>query len=107
MTIMTSRQISMSSAGGQSFHFAPRLQNESFKESPLRHQRFLSDKLSLKSGMQVLDIGCGVGGPMRNFTKWTGANFVGININAYQIECAKMHTKDISQLCRFIHTSNM
>ncbi len=92
---------------GQSFHFAPRRQDESFKESLLRHQRFLADQLSMKPGMQVLDIGCGVGGPMGNFARWSGANFVGININAYQIERAKMHTKDVSELCRFIHTSYM
>lgn len=92
---------------GPSFHFAPRRQGESFKASLLRHQRFLADQLSLKPGMQVLDAGCGVGGPMGNFARWSGASFVGVNINAYQIERAKVHTKDVSELCRFIHTSYM
>ena len=92
---------------GQSFHFAPRRRGESFKESLLRHQRFLADQLSLKPGMQVLDAGCGVGGPMGNFARWSGASFVGVNINAYQIERAKVHTQDVSEFCRFIHTSYM
>ncbi len=92
---------------GQSFHFAPRRRGESFKESLLRHQRFLADQLSLKPGMQVLDAGCGVGGPMGNFARWSGANFVGVNINAYQIDRARVHVKDVSELCRFIHTSYM
>ena len=92
---------------GQSFHFAPRRRGESFKASLLRHQHFLADRLSLKPGMQVLDVGCGVGGPMRNLARYSGANFVGINNNAYQIERAKAHTLDVQSLCRFIHGDYM
>ena len=86
---------------GKSFHFAPRRQGESFKASQLRHQHFLADKLSLKPGMQILDAGCGVGGPMGNLARYCGASFVGINNNAYQIERAKVHTRDVETLCRF------
>ena len=92
---------------GQSFHFAPRRRGERFKASLLRHQHFLADRLSLKPGMEVLDVGCGVGGPMGNMARHSGANFVGINNNAYQIERAKLHTKDVGQLCRFIHGDYM
>ena len=73
---------------GRSFHFAPRRRGESFKASQLRHQHFLADRLSLKPGMQILDVGCGVGGPMGNLARHTGASFVGINNNAYQIKRA-------------------
>ena len=92
---------------GQSFHFAPRRRGESFKASILRHQHFLADRLDLKPGMQVLDAGCGVGGPMGNLARRSGAGFVGINNNAYQIERAKLHTRDVESLCRFIHGSYM
>ncbi len=92
---------------GQSFHFAPRRRGERFKASLLRHQHFLAERLSLKPGMDVLDVGCGVGGPMGNMARHSGANFVGINNNAYQIERAKLHTKDVGQLCRFIHGDYM
>ena len=92
---------------GQSFHFAPRRRGESFKASLVRHQRFLAERLALKSGMQVLDVGCGVGGPMGNLARHTGASFVGINNNAYQIQRAKRHTEDIRPLCRFIHGDYM
>ena len=92
---------------GQSFHFAPRRRGEPFKASLLRHQHFLAERLSLKPGMDVLDVGCGVGGPMGNMARHSGANFVGINNNAYQIERAKLHTKDVGQLCRFIHGDYM
>ena len=92
---------------GQSFHFAPRRRGESFKASLLRHQRFLADRLSLEPGMQVLDVGSGVGGPMGALARYSGASFVGINNNAYQIERAKMHTRDVQSLCRFIHGDYM
>ena len=92
---------------GQSFHFAPRRRGESFKESLLRHQLFLADQLSLRPGIEVLDVGCGVGGPMAALARHSGANFVGINNNAYQIERAKVHTRDVKSLCRFIHGDYM
>ena len=92
---------------GQSFHFAPRNRGESFKASLLRHQHFLAEKLSLKPGMQVIDLGCGVGGPMGNLARHFGASFVGINNNAYQIERARLHTRDVQSLCRFIHSDYM
>lgn len=87
---------------GESFHFAPRRRGESFKASQIRHQHFLADKLSMKPGMQILDAGCGVGGPTGNLARHTGAAFVGLNNNAYQIERAKLHTRDVETLCRFI-----
>ena len=48
---------------GRSFHFAPRVPGESFKASLTRHERYLADKLELKPGMVVADLGCSVGGP--------------------------------------------
>ena len=92
---------------GQSFHFAPRRRGESFKASLLRHQHFLADRLALKPEMHVLDVGCGVGGPTGNLARYSGASFVGINNNAYQIERAKLHTRDVASLCRFIHGNYM
>ncbi len=87
---------------GQSFHFAPRQKGESVEAAMLRHQHFLADKLSLKPGMQVLDVGCGVGGPMHALAQYCGASFIGITINAYQIKCAKVNTQDVHSRCQFI-----
>ncbi len=92
---------------GQCFHFAPRRRGESLKASLLRHQQFIADRLSLKPGMEVIDIGCGVGGPMGNLARRSGASIVGINNNAYQIERAKLHTRDIRALCSFIQGDYM
>jgi sterol 24-C-methyltransferase len=70
---------------GQSFHFAPRRKGESFAASILRHEIFLACSLGLRPGMRVIDLGCGVGGPMRNIASHSGATVIGINNNDYQI----------------------
>ena len=56
---------------GQSFHFATRYKTESFHESILRHEYFLASHLNVKPGEKVLDVGCGVGGPLRNIARFT------------------------------------
>jgi sterol 24-C-methyltransferase len=70
---------------GLSFHFAPRRQGESFAASIARHEHWLAHKLGLKEGQKVLDVGCGVGGPLIEIARFTGANVTGINNNSYQI----------------------
>src|SRR3954462_8452552 len=62
---------------GQSFHFAPRHKGESFEASLARHELYLAHVLGLKPGMKVLDVGCGVGGPMRAIARFSGATVVG------------------------------
>jgi len=73
---------------GESFHFAPRHRRESFEASIARHQHFLASRLRLAAGMRVLDVGCGVGGPMRSIARFTGAHVVGVNISAMQVQKA-------------------
>mmetsp|Transcript_114780 Transcript_114780/g.246690 ORF Transcript_114780/g.246690 Transcript_114780/m.246690 type:complete len:405 (-) Transcript_114780:107-1321(-) len=70
---------------GQSFHFAYQLKGESFKEAIARHEYFLAGRLGCKQGDKVLDVGCGVGGPMRNIARFTRANVTGITLNEYQV----------------------
>jgi SAM-dependent methyltransferase len=43
--------------------------------------------------MQVLDVGCGVGGPAREMAKFTGANITGLNINEYQVQRASRYAE--------------
>jgi len=71
---------------GQSFHFAPRGRNETFRESIVRHEHYMALKLGIKADDVVLDIGCGIGGPMRNIAQFTGAKIVGVTINEYQVQ---------------------
>ena len=87
---------------GKYFHFAPRLSGESFQQSLFRHQHYLADQLGLKQGMEVLDAGCGVGEPMENIGRYSGANMTGVNNNGYQIERAKKHHEDSGFTSRLI-----
>ncbi|KAL1917118.1 uncharacterized protein VTP21DRAFT_4774 [Calcarisporiella thermophila] len=48
----------------------------------------LIDKMDVKSGEQVLDVGCGVGGPAISLARKTGARIVGINICKSQVKQA-------------------
>lgn len=43
--------------------------------------------------MKVLDVGCGVGGPARQMVKFAGCHVTGLNINAYQVERAKVYAQ--------------
>lgn len=94
---------------GTSFHFAPRRAGEKFRESLTRHERFLSDTLKLEYGMKCLDIGCGVGGPMREIARWSGAKVIGINNNAYQIERGEKHSESegMARLTSFLKADFM
>lgn len=86
---------------GQSFHFAPRFRGEEFHASIARHEYSLALKLGLKPGMRVMDAGCGVGGPMRNIARFSGATIVGVNNNAYQVARSNKLNADagLSTLC--------
>lgn len=88
---------------GDSFHFAPRFRGEPFLASIARHQHFIASKLGLQKGMRVLDVGCGVGGPMRSIARFSGATIVGVNNNAYQISRARERNEaaGLSDLCEF------
>jgi sterol 24-C-methyltransferase len=89
---------------GQSFHFAPRRKGESFPASLARHEAYLAEILGLKSGMKVLDVGCGVGGPMRTIARFSGANVVGINNHKYQVERGRRYNQaaGLAGHCSFI-----
>ena len=99
---------------GQSLHFAPLTPHESLEESKVRHQRLMISKLELQQGMTVVDVGCGVGAPMRRVVREAGVRVVGININEIQLEEAKRlnaeagldHMVDF-ETCSFIDMSTI
>ena len=74
---------------GESFHFAPLHPDKPFKESILLHETYLADRLDIAPGMRVLDIGCGIGGPLVNIARHTGAAITGLNNNESQVEKAQ------------------
>ena len=74
---------------GESLHFAPLSPLESLEDSKIRHQRLMIAKLELQEGMTVIDVGCGVGGPMRRVVREAGVRVVGVNRSEVQLEKAK------------------
>jgi sterol 24-C-methyltransferase len=94
---------------GQSFHFAPRHVGESFEASLLRYELYLAHVLGLRPGMKVLDVGCGVGGPMRAIARFSGATVVGVNNNGYQIRrgTEQNEAARLSTLCSFLEADFM
>lgn len=79
----------MVSLWGESLHFAPLSPQESLEESKIRHQRLMISKLGLKPGMTVVDVGCGIGSPMRRVVREGDVRVVGININELQLTKAR------------------
>lgn len=90
---------------GRSFHFAPRVPGESFKDSLARHERHLAEVLELRPGMVVADLGCGIGGPLLEIARYSGASIVGVNSNAYQLGRARRYAEEaeLSHLVEFLH----
>lgn len=89
---------------GNCFHYAPQGKNESYKEAILRYEMNLAKALGLKPNMKVLDVGCGVGGPMMNIARATGCDITGITICEYQIGKGEKYVKEagLSDRCRFV-----
>ena len=73
---------------GGSFHFCRFAYAEPFYQAIARHEHYLAHMMNLRDDMKVLDVGCGVGGPAREISKFSGANVTGLNNNDYQIERA-------------------
>lgn len=73
---------------GNSFHFANIFYGDSGNEATIRYEHLIASKLQVKPGENVLDLGCGVGGPLCNVAKFTKCNITGININELQIDHA-------------------
>ena len=90
---------------GKSFHFAPRVPGESFKASLARHEHYLAHMLGLRPGMVVADLGCGIGGPLLEIARFSGAKVVGVNSNAYQLERARELTEEagLTHLAEYMH----
>lgn len=89
---------------GQSFHFGPRWHNETFVESIKRAEYHLASRLGLKPGDKVLDVGCGVGGPMRNIAYFSGASVEGITINEYQVKIGNKYNEQngLASTCKLV-----
>ena len=88
-------------AWGRSHHMCPFEKGEAFADAIRRHERYISDRLGLEPGMLVLDAGCGVGGPMREIARYSGARIVGINVVPEEVERARRFNEEagLSKQC--------
>ncbi|CAE6467754.1 unnamed protein product [Rhizoctonia solani] len=77
----------------QSFHFSRFYRGEAFLQSLARHEHYLASMMNLKPGMRVLDVGCGVGGPAREISRFADVNITGLNNNDFQIGRARKYTE--------------
>jgi len=91
-------------AWGQSFHFCKYYKGENFATNIARHEDNLALKLQLKPGEKCLDVGCGVGGPMREIAKFSGATVVGLNNNEYQVARNQILSErlELGNLCHVV-----
>ncbi|XP_031092393.1 cycloartenol-C-24-methyltransferase 1-like [Ipomoea triloba] len=94
---------------GECFHFAPRWKGESLQESIKRHEHFIALQLNLKPGQTVLDIGCGIGGPLREIARFSRTKVTGLNNNEYQISRGKVLNRaaGLEQTCGFVKADFM
>ena len=94
---------------GRRFHFAPRLPRESLRTSQRRQEEEVARLLGLKPGMEVADIGCGVGGPLITIARATGASITGIDFNARHIRRGERHLRraGLGESCRFLYADYM
>jgi 24-methylenesterol C-methyltransferase len=89
---------------GASFHFSPLLPGKSISASEAAHEARIAALLGLKPGQKALDVGCGVGGPMRTIASTSGAHVTGLTINDYQVSRAKHHNQrlGLASLCDLV-----
>ncbi|KAB5541014.1 hypothetical protein DKX38_013988 [Salix brachista] len=94
---------------GESFHFAPRFKEESLRESIKRHEHFLALQLGLKPGQKVLDVGCGIGGPLREIARFSSTTITGLNNNEYQISRGKELNRitGVDRTCDFVKVGSV
>ncbi|KAF9161450.1 Delta(24)-sterol C-methyltransferase [Actinomortierella ambigua] len=78
-------------AWGTSFHFCRFYHGEAVAQAMARYEHYLAYRAGIKPTDRVLDIGCGVGGPAREISHFTGAHITGLNINDYQIRRARRY----------------
>jgi len=73
-------------------------------ESIKRAEYYLALRTGMGPNIKAIDVGCGVGGPMRNIQQFTGADITGVTINEYQVKVGNQYCREkgIADKCRII-----
>ena len=79
---------------------------------PVPHLSCLQQQAAqARSNAQVLDLGCGIGGPAREICRFSGAEVTGVNNNAHQIKRAQQITSrggaHVARRCTFVQADFM
>ena len=93
----------------QSLHFAPLKRGESMEHSITRHEDSMIAKLHLDDSKRVVDVGCGIGGPMRRVAIQSGAKVLLINNNQRQLDQAQKlnQTANVDHLAEYLRCNFM
>jgi sterol 24-C-methyltransferase len=80
------------------------MKGEGFMESIKRAEYYLALRAGMGPNTKALDVGCGVGGPMRNIQLFTGSDITGVTINEYQVKVGNEYCrqKGIGDKCRLV-----
>ena len=65
-------------AWGRSFQFSPRRPGQRLADAHRRHEQGVARLPGLRPGMRVVDVGCGVGGPLVAIARTSGAAVTGL-----------------------------
>lgn len=73
-------------------------------ESIKRFEYKLALMLGLNQNSKVVDIGCGVGGPLRNIGHFTGSDITGVTLNEYQVKVGNKYIAEsgLQDKCRIL-----
>ncbi|KAF9556808.1 S-adenosyl-L-methionine-dependent methyltransferase [Agrocybe pediades] len=88
-------------------HFARLYQGDQLDKALSRHEHYLFARLGLRSGMRVLDIGCGIGQVAFELANLYSVRVVGVDTSENKIQIARSRAQDLQLAHRvsFLHAS--
>lgn len=73
---------------GDSYHFAIYRGNESRDEAMIATERLIADAGSFRKGLDILEVGCGLGGPALQIAEYSGAEITAIDLCQHHVRIA-------------------
>jgi cyclopropane fatty-acyl-phospholipid synthase-like methyltransferase len=106
----TNRLITLFQGGNMHYGYWTGPDDDStFEQAGARLTDIMIEKLGVKPGHRVLDLGCGLGGPAVRLARATGAQVLGISISAKDVELADAlaRAEGVHGQVRFQHANAM